>query len=195
MENNELEEMRAQLATLNEKLEHESIVDEKHFSEATKKHLSELQRKLIGRIIVFSVLASFLYYLLGLYFGLWCLGIVVLSIYVYRITGKTYSASMTVTEYTQRIRKALKTYKKVNKFMWILYTLLILAFGTYVLIYVIVSHSSNLGQAFVVFFVCCFIALIIWVSYYISNVCVSPDVEIMLEQVLEDLDNDNQEIK
>ena len=187
MENNELEEMRAQLATLNEKLENESIVDERLFGEATKKHVSELQRKLIVRIIVFSVLAPFLYYFLGLYFGLWCLGIVVLSIYVDRMTGKTYLASMTVTEYTQRIRKALKTYKKANKIMWILSILLILAFGTYVLVYVIVSHSSNLGQALVVFIVCCFIALAMWVCYYISNVCVSPDVELMLEQVLEDL--------
>lgn len=195
MENNELEEMRAQLATLNEKLEGESIVDERHFSETTKKHLSELQRKLIVRIIIFSVLAPFLYYFLGLYFGLWCLGIVIFSIYVYRMTSKTYSASMTVTEYTQRIRKALKIYKKANKFMWILSVLLILAFGTYVLIYVLVSHSSNLGQAFVVFFVCCFIALIMWVSYYVSNVYVSPDVELMLEQVLEDLGKDNQEAK
>ena len=195
MENNELEEMRAQLATLNEKLEGESIVDERLVSEATKKHVSELQRKLIGRIIIFSVLAPFLYYFLGLYFGLWCLGIVIFSIYVYRMTSKTYSASMTVTEYTQRIRKALKIYKKANKFMWILSVLLILAFGTYVLIYVLVSHSSNLGQAFVVFFVCCFIALTMWVSYYVSNVYVSPDVELMLEQVLEDLGKDNQEAK
>ena len=193
MENNELEEMRAQLATLNEKLENESIVDERLVSEATKKHVSELQRKLIGRIIIFSVLAPFLYYFLGLYFGLWCLGIVIFSIYVYRMTSKTYSASMTVTEYTQRIRKALKIYKKANKFMWILSVLLILAFGTYVLIYVLVSHSSNLGQAFVVFFVCCFIALTMWVSYYVSNVYVSPDVELMLEQVLEDLDKNDQD--
>ena len=195
MENNELEEMRAQLATLNEKLENESIVDERLVSEATKKPVSELQRKLIGRIIIFSVLAPFLYYFLGLYFGLWCLGIVILSIYVYRMTSKTYSASMTVTEYTQRIRKALKIYKKANKFMWILSVLLILAFGTYVLIYVLVSHSSNLGQAFVVFFVCCFIALTMWVSYYVSNVYVSPDVELMLEMVLEDLEKDNQDAK
>lgn len=194
MENNELEEMRAQLATLNEKLENESIVDERLVSEATKKHVSELQRKLIGRIVIFSVLAPFLYYFLGLYFGLWCLGIVIFSIYVYRMTSKTYSASMTVTEYTQRIRKALKIYKKANKFMWILSVLLILAFGTYVLIYVLVSHSSNLGQAFVVFFVCCFIALTMWVSYYVSNVYVSPDVELMLEQVLEDLEKDNQDV-
>ena len=195
MENDELEEMRAQLATLNEKLENESIVDEKHFNEATKKHLSELQRKLIRRIVLFGVLAPFLYYFLGLYFGLWCLGIVILSIYVYLMTGKAYSVSMTVTEYTQRIRKALKTYKKANKIMWILSILLILAFGTYVLVYVLVSHSSNLGPALVVFIVCCFIALFMWVSYYISNVYVSPDVELMLEQVLEDLDKDNQEVE
>jgi hypothetical protein len=193
MENNELEEMRAQLATLNEKLENESIVDERLVSEATKKHVSELQRKLIGRIIIFSVLAPFLYYFLGLYFGLWCLGIVIFSIYVSRMTSKTYSASMTVTEYTQRIRKALKIYKKANKFMWILSILLNLTLGTYVLIYALVSHSSNLGQAFVVFFVCCFIALTMWVSYYVSNVYMSPDVELMLERVLEDLGKDNQE--
>ena len=193
MENNELEEMRAQLATLNEKLENESIVDERLVSEATKKHVSELQRKLIVRIIIFSVLAPFLYYFLGLYFGLWCLGIVIFSIYVSRMTSRTYSASMTVTEYTQRIRKALKIYKKANKFMWILFILLNLTLGIYVLIYALVSHSSNLGQAFVVFFVCCFIALIMWVSYYVSNVYMSPDVELMLERVLEDLEKDNQD--
>ena len=187
-----MEEMKAQLATLNEKLDGESIVDEMHFSEATKKHVSKLQRKLIGRIIIFGVLTPILSYFLGLYFGLWCLGIIALSIYVYRITRKTYSTSMTVAEYTQRIRKALKTYKKANKFMWILSILFILAFGTYVLIYVLISHSSNLGQAIVVFIVCCFIALFMWVCYYISNVCVSPDVELMIEDVLIDLDEDKQ---
>ena len=194
MENKELEEMRAQLATLNEKLEGESIVDERHFNEATKKHLSELQRKLIGRIIVFSVLTPIVSYFLGLYFGLWCLGIIVLSVYVYRMTRQTYSTSMTVAEYTQRVRKALKTYKKANKLLWILSILLILAFGTYVLIYVLVfPGSANLGPALVVFIVCCIIALIMWVCYYISNVCVSPDVELMLEQVLADLEKDHQD--
>ncbi len=187
-----MEEMRAQLATLNEKLEGESIVDERHFSEATKKHVSKLQRKLIGRIIIFGMLTPILSYFLGLYFGLWCLGIIALSIYVYRMTRQTNSTSMTVAEYTQRIRKALKTYKKANKFMWILSILLILAFGTYVLVYVLVSHSSNLGQALVFFIVCCFIALAMWVCYYISNVCVLPDVELMLEQVMEDLGKDEQ---
>ena len=190
METNELEEMKAQLAVLNEKLEGERIVDEKHFNEATKKHLSELQRKLIGRIIMFTVLVAFFYWKLELgIFLLWSLGLLVTSIYVYWVVRKGNSPSMPVLQYAQRLRKALKIYKIGNRFLWISTILLILAWGIYVLI---LNWPSNLETVFVTFFVCCFIALIIWVAYYISNVCVSPDVEIMLEQVLEDLEKDNQ---
>ena len=191
MENNELEEMRAQLATLNEKLENESIVDERLVSEATKKHISELQRKLIGRIVMFTVLAPLLCYFLGLYFGLWCLGIVILSIYVYRMTGKTYSISMSVTEYTQRIRKALKTYKKANKFLWIFSISFLMLFAIIIAIMLVIQNEMVRGLG--VFFVSLIIAIIMWVSHYISNVYVSPDVELMLEMVLEDLGKDNQD--
>ena len=191
MESNELSIMRAQLATLNEKLENESIVDEKHFSEATKKHVSELQRKLIGRIIVITAWAVFFYWKLELgIFLLWCVGSIVVSLYMYLVVRKGDSASMTMSEYAQRIRKAMKIYKRANRFLWILTILLILAWGTYVLI---LNWPSNLEIVLPIFFVCCFIALIMWVSYYISNVCVSPDVELMLEQVLEDLEKDHQD--
>ena len=187
MENEELEEMRAQLATLNEKLEDESIVDEKHFSEATKKHVSELQRKLIGRIVMFTAWAVFFYWKLELgIFLLWSLGLLITSIYVYWVVRKGNSA-MPITGYAQRLRKTLKIYKIANKFLWFLSILLIVAWGTYVLI---LNWPSNLETVFPIFFVCCFIALIMWVYYYISNVCVSPDVELMLEQVLEDLEKD-----
>ena len=193
MENNELEEMQAQLATLNEKLEGESIVDERHFNEATKKHLSELQRKLIVRIIVITAWAVFFYWKLELgIFLLWCVGLLVVSIYMYLVVRKGNSASVTMSEYARRIRKALKIYKKGNRFLWILTILLILTWGIYVLI---LNWPSNLEIVFSIFFVCCFIALIMWVSYYISNVCVSPDVELMLEQVLEDLGDDDQDEK
>ena len=67
-----------------------------------------------------------------------------------------------------------------------------MAWATYVLV---LNWPSNLKIVLPIFFVCCFIALIMWVCYYISNVCVSPDVELMLEQVLEDLDKDNQEVE
>jgi len=190
MENYGLEEMRVQLATLNEKLENESIVDDRLFSEATKKHVSELQRKLMGRIVLISAWAVFFYWKLELgIFLLWCMGLLVISIYMYLVVRKSNSTSMPVTEYARRLRKALKIYKKGNRFLWILTILLILAWGTYVLI---LNWPSNLEIVLSIFFVCCFIALIMWVSYYISNVYVSPDVELMLEQVLEDLEKDKE---
>lgn len=191
MENNELEEMRAQLATLNEKLDGESIVDEKHFSEATKNHLSKLQRKLIGNIIIYTAWAAYCYWKLELgIFLFFCLGNLILSIYLYRVARKGSSASMPMAEYARRIRMALKIYKRVNMLMWVLTALLILAWGAYVLI---LNWPSNLEIVLPIFFVCCFIALFMWVSYYIGYVCVSPDVELMLEQVLEDLDKNDQD--
>ena len=191
MENKELEEMKAQLATLNEKLENESIVDEKLLGEATKKHLSELQRKLIGRIVLISAWAVFFYWRLELgIFLLWCVGLLAISIYMYLVVRQGNSASMPVTEYARRLRKALKIYKIGNRFLWILTIILILAWATHVLV---LNWPSNLEQVFTVFFVCFIIALILLVAYFIRNVYVSPEVELKLEMVLEDLGKDNQD--
>ena len=190
MENYELEEMREQLARLNEKLENENIVDERLVSEATKKHLSELQRKLIGRIVLITAWAVFFYWKLELgIFLLWCVGLLVISIYMYLVVRKGNSASMPVMEYARRLRKALQIYKIGNRFLWILTILLILAWATYVLV---LNWPSNLEQVFTVFFVCSMIALILLVAYFIKNVYVSPEVELKLEMVLEDLEKDNQ---
>ena len=191
MENKELEEMKAQLATLNEKLENESIVDEKLLGEATKKHLSELQRKLIGRIVLISAWAVFFYWRLELgIFLLWCVGLLAISIYMYLVVRQGNSASMPVTEYARQLRKTLKIYKIGNRFLWILTIILILAWATYVLV---LNWPSNLEQVFTVFFVCFIIALILLVAYFIRNVYVSPEVELKLEMVLEDLGKDNQD--
>ena len=191
MENKELEEMRAQLATLNEKLENESIVDERLVSEATKKHISELQRKLIGRIVIITLWAAYFYWRLELgIFLLLCVGLLIISIYMYCVVRHGNSASLPVTEYARHLRKALKIYKKGNGFMWFLSIVLILAWGTYVLV---LNWPSNLEQAFIVLFVCFLIALLLLVAYFISNVYVTPDVELKLEMVLEDLEKDNQD--
>ena len=196
MENNELSAMRAQLATLNEKLEGESIVDEKHFSEATKKHLSKLQRKLIVRIVMFTLMAAYFYWKLELgIFLIWSLGLLVTSIYVYWVVRKGNSASMPITEYARRLRKALKIYKRINMIMWVLTALLVLAWGTYVLVLNCISKEVVPIAVFGVFMVCFFIAFFMGIYYYITNVCISPDVELILEQVLEDLEKDNQESK
>ena len=151
MENNELEEMRAQLATLNGKLDNESIVDERHFSKATKKHLSELQRKLIVRIVIITLWAAYFYWKLELgIFLLWCVGLLVISIYTYLVVRQGNSASMPVTEYARRLRKTLKIYKIGNRFLWILTILLIMAWGVYVFV---LSVSYRPSGAFVLLFV------------------------------------------
>lgn len=193
MENNELEEMRAQLATLNEKLENESIVDERLVSEATKKHVSELQRKLIVRIVIFSVLLPFISIYVGLYFGLWCLGGIILNIYVFRVVRKEETASVSVTEYAQQIRKALKTYKKANKFMWIFSISFVSLFSILIATSMSIDSWSSRGieGALGAFLMCFLIALVLVVTYFISNVYVSPKVELMLEMVLEDLEKDS----
>ena len=192
MENNELEEMRAQLATLNEKLENESIVDERLVSEATKKHLSELQRKLILRIVIFSVLLPFISIYVGIYFGLWCLGVIILNIYVFRVVRKEETVLVSVTEYAQQIRKALKTYKKANKFMWIFSISFLLLFAILVATSLTINGWTSRGieGALGAFFTCFIIGLVLLVAYFISNVYVSPEVELMLEQVLEALEKD-----
>ena len=193
MENNELEEMKAQLATLNEKLENESIVDERLVSEATKKHISELQRKLIGRIVIFSVLLPFISYFAGLYFGLWCLGVIILNIYVFRVVRKAETTSVSVTEYAQRIRKALKTYKKANKFMWIFSISFITLFSILVATTLSIDAWSSRGIEGVLgaFFMCFIIIIVLLVTYFISNVYATHEVELMLEVVLEDLEKDS----
>ena len=188
MENKELEEMRAQLATLNEKLDNESIVDERHFSKATKKHLSELQRKLIVRIVIITLWAAYFYWRLELgIFLLLCVGLLIISVYMYCVVRHGNSASMTVAEYAHRLRKALRIYKKGNRFMWILSIILILVWGTYMLV---LNWPSNLEQAFIILFMCFLIALILLVTFFISNVYITPDVELKLETVLEDLEKD-----
>ena len=183
-----MEEMRAQLATLSEKLENESIVDERHFSKATKKHLSELQRKLIVRIVIITLWAAYFYWRLELgIFLLLCVGLLIISVYMYCVVRHGNSASMTVAEYAHRLRKALRIYKKGNRFMWILSIILILVWGTYMLV---LNWPSNLEQAFIILFMCFLIALILLVTFFISNVYITPDVELKLETVLEDLEKD-----
>ena len=115
MENKELEEMRAQLAILNEKLENESIVDERLVSEATKKHISELQRKLIGRIVIITLWAAFFYWKLELgIFLLWCVGLLLISIYTYLVVRQGNSVSMPVTENREQVSMDINHYPYIG---------------------------------------------------------------------------------
>ena len=63
-----------------------------------------------------------------------------------------------------------------------------MAWATYVLV---LNWPSNLKIVLLIFFVCSMIAIILLVAYFISNVYVSPEVELKLEMVLEDLEKDS----
>ena len=55
--------------------------------------------------------------------------------------------------------------------------------------------SRGIEGALGAFLMCFLIILVLLVTYFISNVYVSPKVELMLEQVLEDLGDDDQDEK
>ena len=194
MENNELEEMRAQLNLLNEKLEGEAIVSEAMLSNATKTSVSKLQRKLLIRMIVYAVLTPLITWFLGPYFLVWCLGIIFLDLFIYLKIRKINSDSWDMARYTGQAHKMIKIYKRWSKFLRIFFSLFFVLLGVSLLVWnLCLGNPITLNM--VVFFVLDLIlTIIISVSYYIvSEIFVSPDVEITLESVLKDLEKDNLE--
>ena len=184
MENNELEEMRAQLATLNEKLEKESIVNDKHISEATKKHISEMQRKLLIRMIVVAVLTPFIYMWLSPYFLPWCLGVISLNLYIYLKTRKWDFESLNVADNSKRIHKMMKVYKRTRRLLMIFFCLFLILVGVAILL---ITGASTEGVSKFAF--CLYIDIIVVGLYYvIDKIAVRPDVELVLEGILKDLE-------
>ena len=127
MENNELEEMRAQLDVLNKKLEGEAIVSETMLSNATKKSVSKMQRRLLIRIIVAIVLSPLVFTFGGLWILIWCLGVIALNLYVYLKTKKIYAEPLDVADFTSQTHKIIKTYKRTRKILFIFFSASFLA--------------------------------------------------------------------
>lgn len=184
MENNELDEMRAQLATLNEKLEKESIVSDKHISEATKKHISEMQRKLLIRMIVVAVLTPFICLWIGWYFLPWCLGVISLNLYIYLKTRRWNLESLNVAENSKRIHKMMKVYRRTRRLLMIFFCMFLILVGVIVLIATKASIEGVSKFAF-----CLYIDIIVVGLYYvIDKIAVRPDVELVLEGILKELE-------
>ena len=179
-----MEEMRAQLATLNEKLEKESIVSDKHISEATKKHISEMQRKLLIRMIVVTVLTPFIYLWLSPYFLPWCLGVISLNLYIYLKTRKWDFESLNVADNSKRIHKMMKVYKRTRRLLMIFFCLFLILVGVVILL---VTGASIEGVS--KFSFCLYIDIIVVGLYYvIDKIAVRPDVELVLEGILKELE-------
>ncbi len=184
MENNELEEMRAQLDVLNKKLEGEAIVSETMLSNATKKSVSKMQRRLLIRIIVAIVLSPLVFTFGGLWILIWCLGVIALNLYVYLKTKKIYAEPLDVADFTSQTHKIIKTYKRTRKILFIFFSSSFLALGIFLLL--VTGFSA---QAFSRFFFILVFAIFSSVIYFVvEEVFVKPDVELTLEQVLHDLE-------
>ena len=184
MENNELEEMRAQLDVLNKKLEGEAIVSETMLSNATKKSVSKMQRRLLIRIIVAIVLSPLVFTFGGLWILIWCLGVIALNLYVYLKTKKIYAEPLDVADFTSQTHKIIKTYKRTRKILFIFFSVSFLALGIFLLL--VTGFSA---QAFSRFFFILVFAIFSSVIYFVvEEVFVKPDVELTLEQVLHDLE-------
>lgn len=184
MENNELEEMRAQLDVLNKKLEGEAIVSETMLSNATKKSLSKMQRRLLIRIILAIVLSPLVFTFGGLWILIWCLGVIALNLYVYLKTKKIYAEPLDVADFTSQTHKIIKTYKRTRKILFIFFSASFLALGIFLLL--VTGFSA---QAFSRFFFILVFAIFSSVIYFVvEEVFVKPDVELTLEQVLHDLE-------
>ena len=184
MENNELEEMRAQLDVLNKKLEGEAIVSETMLSNATKKSVLKMQRRLLIRIIVAIVLSPLVFTFGGLWILIWCLGVIALNLYVYQKTKKIYAEPLDVADFTSQTHKIIKTYKRTRKILFIFFSASFLALGIFLLL--VTGFSA---QAFSRFFFILVFAIFSSVIYFVvEEVFVKPDVELTLEQVLHDLE-------
>ncbi len=184
MENNELEEMRAQLDVLNKKLEGEAIVSETMLSNTTKKSVSKMQRRLLIRIIVAIVLSPLVFTFGGLWILIWCLGVIALNLYVYQKTKKIYAEPLDVADFTSQTHKIIKTYKRTRKILFIFFSASFLALGIFLLL--VTGFSA---QAFSRFFFILVFAIFSSVIYFVvEEVFVKPDVELTLEQVLHDLE-------
>ena len=184
MENNELEEMRSQLDVLNKKLEGEAIVSEAMLSNATKKSVSKMQKKLLIRIIVATVLSPLVFCIGGGWILIWCLGVIALNLYVYLKIRKIYAEPLDVADFTEQIHKIIKIYKRTRKILFIFFSLSFLVLGIMILL---VYGFSGVG--FSRFFLCFIFAIFSLVLYFvIEEVFVKPDVELTLEQILHDLE-------
>lgn len=184
MENNELEEMRSQLDVLNKKLEGEAIVSEAMLSNATRKSVSKMQKKLLIRIIVAIVLSPLVFCIGGGWILIWCLGVIALNLYVYLKIRKIYAEPLDMADFTEQIHKIIKIYKRTRKILFIFFSLSFLVLGIMILL---VYGFSGLG--FSRFFLCFIFAIFSLVLYFvIEEVFVKPDVELTLEQILHDLE-------
>ena len=186
MECNELEEMREQMALLNQKLDKEEIVSDEAISEMTQKRIAKIQRRLIAKMIIMPIIFFILLGMIGLVLGIFG------SILYYRIYQTTKELKSTNHNFMWnaiRVKRALK-YNKIAKintaiiFLCVPITALVslIHFGT---------KSQPVGQwVLSAIMAISIIALAIFFIIDIRKNVMNNKVEDVLSQVLEELEKE-----
>ncbi|MGP1446709.1 MAG: hypothetical protein ACTTKO_04145 [Candidatus Limimorpha sp.] len=189
MKNNDLKEMRTQLAALNEKLEKENIVNENTFSKLTKRNMYGMERKLKIFIIVIAASTLPMLYLFGCYLLPLFLGLIVLYIFLIKNIKGVYSVSMSVRDCAKQIKRTIRVNKIASR-IFMLYFLLFYLFLIAVRLWMAGLSINTVGTSFLLLFMGTMIGIILFVVY---RTWVLTDIELMLNMILEDLEQEQDE--
>lgn len=196
MENNELEEMREQLATLNEKIENEPIVNDEMIESAVKERLNWFQKKSKRLIIIFAILTPLLGYFIGLFFGIMCLECLMVFAYIYVNSKKMNEMTYNVAEYTYRTKKMVKAVGGLKRVFWITGAIcLVLVYLVVFLKYIYLETGEINTMGCVGAFASSTLVMIF--LFAIVYVCIQlflPEINIKLEFMLKDLENIEKEL-
>lgn len=190
MEHNELEEMREQMALLNQKLDKEEIVSDEAISEMTQKRIVKIQRRLIAKMIITPIIFFILLGIIGLVLGIFC---DTLYYCIYQTTNELKSANRNLMRNTIRIKRALK-YNKITRISAAIVFLCIPITAIVSFIYIGSKSLPDEQMIFTVFYVLMVIIPITITIYLLIDVIrktiMTDKVENVLSQVLEELEKE-----
>ena len=186
MEHNELEEMREQMALLNQKLDKEEIVSDEAISEMTQKRIAKIQRRLIAKMIIAPIIFFILLGIIGLVLGIFC---DTLYYRIYQTTKELKSADRNLMWNSINIKRALK-YNKITKINTAIVFLCIPITTIVSLIYFGTKSQSVEQWVLTAIMAIGLIALAIYFIIDIRKNVMNNKVEDVLSQVLEELEKE-----
>ncbi len=204
MEHNELEEMREQMALLNQKLDKEEIVSDEAISEVTRKNMDKLQRyAFVSSILIPIVFPLILNDMMVpenkittmIIWIIWAISCFFSNALVFKCIRDFKKRCNSLAEAIKTIKRA----KRINKIGGIVN---LICFYSYMLLWVIqfiVAIAKNIGdRSFVtgkifglIFFIIIVASLILSFAYVGKELGKNIDPEIVLSQVLEELQEPN----
>lgn len=196
MENNELEEMREQLATLNEKIEKEPIVNDAMIENAVKERLNWLQKKSMRMIIIFAILTPLMGYFVGLLICFMCLECLMVFAYICANSKKMNDMTYNVAEYTCRTKKMVRAVGGLKRVFLITGGICLVLLYLVVFLNYIYSESGHFNVVGCVgeLVISTLVMIVLFSIFYACIQFFLPEIKIKLEFMLKDLENIEKEL-